>query len=196
MDPQIIEISPERLPEYTSISIGYWVHSVFQVEVRDGGLGGLHLVEKAVASAYYKDYDTQEAEASPIYWPRQFDLTNWGLFLAMDGEKTIGGAAVALHTGGVNLLEDRDDLAVLWDIRVRPECRGRGGGAALFRYAVQWARDRGCSQLKIETQNVNVPACRFYARMGCELGMIHRFGYAAVPQCAHEAMLFWYFNIR
>ena len=195
MDLKIVEVTSDQLEVYASIPIGFWVASVLQVEANEKGLGGLHLIERQVEPAYYKDYDTQEAEASPVYWPKQFDISNWGLFLAMDGGKSIGGAAVAFHTGGINMLEDRDDLAVLWDIRVRPKRRGEGAGASLFQYAAQWARARGCSQMKIETQNVNVPACRFYARMGCDLGMIHRFGYAAVPACSHEAMLFWYLNL-
>jgi GNAT superfamily N-acetyltransferase len=95
----------------------------------------------------------------------------------------------------VNLLEGRQDLAVLWDIRVRPDARGLGIGTALFRHAAAWARSKGCRQMKIETQNVNVPACRFYAHMGCELGMVHRFGYAAIPAVADEAMLFWYLKL-
>ncbi|MBI3739988.1 MAG: hypothetical protein HY258_13155 [Chloroflexi bacterium] len=49
--------------------------------------------------------------------------------------------------------------------------------------------------MKIETQNVNVPACRFYRAMECELGNIHRFGYAAIPAVAGEVMLNWYFNL-
>jgi len=49
--------------------------------------------------------------------------------------------------------------------------------------------------LKVETQNINVPGCRFYAKQGCELGAIHRYGYAGCPDIAHEAMLFWYLEL-
>ena len=89
----------------------------------------------------------------------------------------VGGAFVAFNTIGVQMLEDRSDLAVLWDLRVSPEMRRRGVGSALFAAAEQWARDRGCRQLKVETQNINVAACKFYASRGCELGAIHRFAY-------------------
>jgi GNAT superfamily N-acetyltransferase len=57
----------------------------------------------------------------------------------------------------------RDDVAVLWDIRVSPRERGRGIGSALFRAAGDWARARGCRWFKIETQNVNVP--RYIGRL-------------------------------
>jgi GNAT superfamily N-acetyltransferase len=87
------------------------------------------------------------------------------------------------------MLEGRRDLAVLWDLRVAPEARGQGVGAALFQAAEAWAAARGCRQMKVETQNVNVPACRFYASQGCVLGAIHRFAY---PELPHEVQLLWY----
>ena len=43
--------------------------------------------------------------------------------------------------------------------------------------------------MKVETQNVNVPACRFYARQGCVLGAINRFAYPDLPD---EVQLLWY----
>ena len=67
------------------------------------------------------------------------------------------------------MLEGRHDLAVLWDIRVAPSSRRRGVGAALFCAATEWAAATGYQELKVETQNVNVAACRFYGRHGCEL---------------------------
>jgi len=42
--------------------------------------------------------------------------------------------------------------------------------------------------MKVETQNINVPACSFYRRMGCTLGSIDRFAYAELPD---EAQLIW-----
>jgi hypothetical protein len=36
-------------------------------------------------------------------------------------------------------------------------------------------------RLDIETQNINVPACRFYAKMGCSIRAIDRHGYAELP---------------
>jgi hypothetical protein len=48
---------------------------------------------------------------------------------------------------------------------------------------------KGCFRLKVETQNINVPACRFYVKQGCVLGAIHRFAY---PEFPDEAQLLWY----
>lgn len=188
---EIREVGVEGLSEYAQIPIAFEVRSVLHAVPVEGGLGGIRLREETVAEPYVKDYDDNE-EGFPEDWPRQFDVSNWGILLTWEDGRCVGGAAVAHNTAGVYMLEGRSDLAVLWDIRVRPEARRRGIGAQLFQHAAGWARERGCRQLKAETQNVNVPACRFYARQGCELGAIHRFGYAGHPRVGHEAMLLWY----
>jgi GNAT superfamily N-acetyltransferase len=69
---------------------------------------------------------------------------------------------------------------------------GRRVGSSLFRAAEARAAARGCRQLKIETQNINLPACSFYARQGCELREINRFAY---PQFPDEVQLLWYKEI-
>lgn len=87
------------------------------------------------------------------------------------------------------MLEGRQDLAVLWDIRIAPQAQRQGLGRQLFQAAEAWARSRSCRWLKIETQNNNWPACQFYAHMGCELGYINRFAYPELPD---ELQLLWY----
>ncbi len=191
----IEEIGPESYPLYDAIPIAYTVESVLRVDVLDGGLGGFRLVEEKLPAPYVKDYDRQ-GEDRPSAWAKEFDLSRWGVLLARDGGQPIGGAAVALSAGVYPLDRfQRQDLAVLWDIRVAPEVRRQGVGKALFRRAASWAKERGYGQLGIETQNVNVAACRFYARQGCQLGAIHRLGYAGVAEVAHEAMLLWYLEL-
>jgi GNAT superfamily N-acetyltransferase len=194
----IENVGVNGLPIYASISIAFWVESLFRIEIVERGLGGFRLSEEKVDPPYLKDYDAAGCDGNPetpLDWPRMFDISNWGIFMAFENEHPVGAAAVALHTAGVNMLEGRQDLAVLWDIRVQPEYRGQGIGRELFRHSAGWARSQGCRQLKIETQNVNVPACRFYASQGCTLGGINRFGYAGCPAVAHEAMLLWYLDL-
>jgi streptothricin acetyltransferase len=186
----------DLLSEYATIPITFEVRSIYQVETLDNGLGGLRLVERPVSPSYIKDYDAYE-DGPPTTWPRYFDMCNWGFLLARESpiSPPIGGTTIAWNTNGVNMLEGRDDLAVLWDIRVRPEQRGQGIGAQLLACAADWARQRDCTQLKIETQNINIPACRFYASQGCQLGVIHRYAYAGRPQVSNETMLIWYLRL-
>ncbi len=188
MDMKITEEPIAAAPELALIPISFKVESVFDVAAPGGGLGGLILSERRLDAPYVKDYDAAEGE-HPSRWAKRFDVSNWGLIGAHSGGARVGGAVIAFDTEGVNMLEGRRDLAVLWDIRVAPESRGRGVGSALFRAAEAWAAARGCRQLKIETQNINVPACRFYALQGCVLGAINRYAYRELPE---EVQLLWY----
>jgi hypothetical protein len=61
-------------------------------------------------------------------------------------------------------------------------------GGRLFAAAEGWSLGRRCRWLEVETQNVNVPACRFYARQGCVLAAIDRFAYPDLPE---EVQLVW-----
>ena len=81
----------------------------------------------------------------------------------------VGTATVTSRTPGVVMLEDRNDPRVLWGIRVDPIYQQCGVGRTLFEAAAGWCRDEGLVQLKIKTQDVNVPAFMFYERMGCDL---------------------------
>jgi GNAT superfamily N-acetyltransferase len=191
MPIEIEEIDPTQLERYGQVPSRYLVRTILQAELDTGGLGGIRLRQVPVPEPYEKDYDSYGE--LPTDWPSKFDVSRWGFFLAHAGQEPVAAAAVAFSTPGVFMLEERQDLAVLWDLRVRPQARG--AGIPLFRHAARWARARGGRQLKIETQNVNVPACRFYQRMGAQLGEIRRFGYAAVPAVAHEIMLCWYLDL-
>jgi len=61
-------------------------------------------------------------------------------------------------------------------------------GLARLRLAVAWARGRGYGELKVETQDINVGACRFYERMGFALAEANRNAYA---ECPTETQLIW-----
>ncbi|MFH1312661.1 MAG: GNAT family N-acetyltransferase [Candidatus Eisenbacteria bacterium] len=194
MAAAIDEIGPERLNEYSQVPTAFMVTSVLSMDSVDGGLGGILFREKTVQPPYIKDYDACD-DGGPLAWPGRFDVRNWGFLLAREKSRPVGGAAVAFATPGVHMLAGRRDLAVLWDIRVHPGVRRSGIGSALFERAVGWARTRGAGQLKIETQNINVPACRFYAKQGCHLGEIDSYAYRRHPDFAHEVMLIWYFDL-
>jgi GNAT superfamily N-acetyltransferase len=186
-----IEVRDEpitSLGEYASIPIAFEVGSILHVQASPNGLGEFLLTEQHLDSPYVKDYDSIDGEG-PAQWARGFDMSNWALFAARAAGRRVGGAVVAFGTPGLTLFEGREDLAVLWDIRVLPEARGQGVGSALFREAEAWARAKGCRQLKVETQNINVGACRFYARQGCVLRAVNRLAYREFP---NEEQMLWY----
>ncbi len=184
---EMVERSPAALSQYEEVPIAFRVETHFLVVPIDDGLRGLTFIEEPVVP-YIKDYDAFETER-PSAWVKRFDISRWGIFSALDEAQRIGCAAVAWGTPELDMLEGRKDLACLLDLRVHPDYRNKGIGRVLFSYAVNWAHERHCRQLKVETQNINVPACRFYARQGCELGGINRYAYGAG---LNEVQLLWY----
>jgi GNAT superfamily N-acetyltransferase len=189
MQVEIHEEPIERLAEQALVPSRFRVERVYEVTPLEGGLGGLTLVERALDAPYVKDYDAASHANAPETWAKKFDVSRWGLLTARAGARRVGGAVVAFNTTGADMLDGRRDMAELWDIRVAAELRRAGVGTLLFEAAERWALARGCRVLKIETQNINVAACRFYASRGCVLGAVHRFAYPELPE---EAMLLWY----
>ena len=191
MPLEIRKMGTDSLPRYSEVPISFRVESIFRLEPEDAGLVGIRFREEPVSSSYIKDYDADKGEG-PTRWLKRFDMSGWGIFMAFEGERHIGGVIV---TPGIFIGDLDPRFAQVFDIRLRPEDRRRGNGAQLVRGAAEWAKEQGCEYLKIETQNTNVPACRFYARQGCKLGNIDEFAYIGHPEAEHEVRLVWYLEL-
>jgi GNAT superfamily N-acetyltransferase len=189
-----MQIETARVPspllvEYAAIPIAFEVTSV--LSARDVADQRFVLTESYFESPYVKNYDA--LGDGPLQWARRFDTSQWALLLARAEGRSLGGATVAFGSSQLDMLEGRSDLAVLWDIRVAPDARRQGVGRALFEAAERWALTRGCRELKVETQNVNVPACRFYAALECQLRVVRAEAY---PPCPGESQYLWYKTLR
>ena len=179
--------------QYDLVPMTVNVSSYYKIEKINRGLGGFKLVETPVEQPYIRDFCTGDDE-SVSRWER-WDLSNWAFFMAFDADKPVGAAAVASRTEDVNMLAGRDDLAVLWDIRVSGEYKGQGIGQKLFDMAVDWSRGQGLAQLKIECQNNNVPAVKFYHKQGAVLCAVDEYAYYDEPEYRHETMLIWFLDL-
>jgi GNAT superfamily N-acetyltransferase len=182
-----VEIREEPLDElggYATITIAFEVRRVLDVS---GAEGAWTLTEREIEHPYIKNYDAVEAER-PTSWARRFDISKWVMLVARHEDQPIGVAVIAMDTPHLDLLEGRKDVAALWDIRVAPAHRGRHVGTALFRAAEAVAIGRGCRLLRVETQNVNVAACRLYERRGCRLERVVPGAYSEFPD---EVQLVW-----
>ncbi len=188
--PYILEQSADALRTYGDIRISFTVDAQYRVDAGVGERGGWQLSEIRVEHPYVKDYD--EGGERPLRWLQRWDTTNWVVLAAIEDSTRLGGAVVAWNTPGVDMLEGRGDLAVLWDVRVHPCRRREGIGKRLFDHAAAWARAKGCRQLKVETQNINVPACKFYAKQGCYLGAVSPGAYSEFPD---EVQFLWYLDL-
>jgi GNAT superfamily N-acetyltransferase len=179
-----VEIRSESLAElhaYATIPARFEVTALLDVVCTNEAF----TLRERPTEPWLKDYDAAAGNA-PTDWPARFQLADWGLFSArLDGE-WVGAAAVAPAPELVRGARARD--AVLWDLRVLPERRGRGIGTALLSVAEAWAAARGRSSMIAETQHINVPACRLYESRDYALEHVDA---AAYPDLPNEIQLVW-----
>ena len=181
-------------PQYDLIPMIVHVSSHYNIEKINRGLGGFKLVETPV-EPYIKDFCIGDDE-SVTRWEKRRDISNWAFFMAFDGERPVGAAAVASRDKTADMLDGRDDLAALWDIRVDDAYKHQGVGQKLFDMAVKWSREQGLVQMKIECQNNNVPACNFYHKQGAVLCAVDEYAYYNdLPEFRHEVRFIWFLDL-
>lgn len=179
----------ELLIEYGAVPIEFYVETEYKVIPVENGLGGLVLEEVKPELPYWVDHDAGEA---PEEWWNTWDMSRWGVISAFIKGQRIGGGIVAYDTPGIELLRERSDLGLLWDLRVAEAYRQQGIGTQIFQACAAWARQQGLKQLKIETQTYNIAACKFYAKQGAMLGTIDCYAY---PQLPRIKQLIWYYDL-
>ena len=183
----IVEEPPTQLVEYAQVPMGFTVAERFDDQALMALRDDATVQGVAVSPPYWKDYDAY-LDGHPSEWPRQFDLSRWTILAAFDRTRRVGGAVVIVDDPQIDLLRDCPSCALLWDVRVAPDARRQGVGSALLEAAEQRARDRGARSLRVETQDVNVPACRFYHAHGFRLERTTPGAYAELP---NEVQLLW-----
>ncbi len=94
--------------------------------------------------------------------------------------------------GQILVHENWNRFAIIWDIAVDPPFRRLGVGRRLMEQVIGWARERGLPGVMLETQNINVPACRLYESCGFILGGFDACLYRGVMPGTREIALFWY----
>ena len=121
------------------------------------------------------------------YGPRQNNFDEYEhdpnkvIFLAyMNGELA----------GEVRLSKNWNRFALLDDFAVEPKFRRQGVGRALIQRCIAWAYEIGFPGLTLETQDINVPACKLYENCGFELRGFDTYLYKATN--LPEIALFWY----
>ena len=179
------------LGDYEAIPISFRVERVLRLERPPENFLGFIFSEQPLDAPYVKDYD--QPDNRPTCWAKNWDISKWGILTAEDGGALVGGAVVVWDTPEILQLQGRSDICALWDIRVAPSHRGRGVGKALFGAAADWGRARGAVGMRIETQSINVPACRFYAAHGCTLAAVD---VGAYPELPDEVQLIWYLKLN
>ena len=184
------EIDKSDLSIYDEVKQIVQVKSKYILDRINNGLSGVILKEVPVKE-YVKDFGSDNA----VKLKDRFDLSNWAFFIAFNEGKPIGAVTIASRTKDVYMLEGRDDLSVLWDIRVAEGYKHQGIGQKLFDIAVQWSKDRGFKQLKVESQNNNIPACNFYHKQGAILSKMDEYAYYNDEESKNEIQFLWYLDL-
>jgi GNAT superfamily N-acetyltransferase len=184
----IIPEGPECLSAYSAISIAFETTRRVEVSDKVSSATMVDVPTRSTSAAVVKDYDAI-AGNHPLDWPARFDVGRWTFLAAYRSGVRVGGAVLINDDRNVDLLEGQSDLALLWDLRVAPGARGTGVGSALLCVAKSWAWSRFCTAIKVETQDINVAACRLYARHGFRLRAVNPGAYPDLPD---EIQLLWY----
>ena len=176
---------------YDEVPMVVHVKTVLIPRHLDNGLGGIIFDEVAV-EPYIRNIAYQNASG----YKKDFDISNWAFFMAFDEDKPVGAVTAVSKTKDIGMLDKRDDLCVLWDIRIDDAYKGMGVGTKLFNMVKDWSRNNNLKQIKIECQTNNVPACKFYAKQGAVLRKYDEYtclNFHDVRE--HEIEVIWYLDL-
>lgn len=176
---------------YDNLSMNVDVRTVYEIKRINNGLGGF-CFEEVEVTPYIKDLSVYERATE---YETNFDIGKWRFYMAFDEEKPIGAMTVAGTTPNLNMLSGRDDVCILWDIRVIDGYKHQGVGQKLFDMGIKRAKEDGYKQMIIECQNNNAPACKFYHKQGAVLSKIDMYAYFLEEDCKNEVQFIWYLDI-
>ena len=133
--------------------------------------------EQLFQQTYMKAYPNEEVDCSEY-----INSLDKLMLLAYDQQTCVGQIRARANWNRYCLIED---------IAVAAAWRGKGVGGTLMRAAIRWAADRGLRGMMLETQDINLNACRFYSHCGFTLGAADTMLYANFDNY-DEIALFWY----
>lgn len=184
MQPGDVELLAEIRPGFTS-------NTALKVErIGSGVAQGWQLAEIQLPTPFEKQhgYDFTPEERESI--AQRLAQTNTLMEVAVD-------RATNRIVGVLDVEEEAwRETAWIWNIMLDVDARGAGIGREMINHTIGWARRRNLRALLLETQSNNVPACRFYLRMGFQLVGINTLFYTNQDLEKGEVALFWGFPLR
>ncbi|MHA2270923.1 MAG: GNAT family N-acetyltransferase [Candidatus Hodarchaeales archaeon] len=176
MSLNIKKISHENLNDFSRIDNSFEVSSVIELGMIQGEI---RYKIKEVAEGWEKKYDT----------PRDFDPAS-----VINNETAVIFLAYldGLIAGKVVLKKYWNNFAYIDDIAVDRSFRRRGIGQQLLHRAISWAQEKGFPGIMLETQNINVGACKLYESCGFQIGGFDQLVYKAMNLPKDEIAIYWY----
>lgn len=133
--------------------------------------------EEVFSTPYEKRYPDEQLDYS-----QYINNQDRAIFLAYLEHQCVGQVRISRIWNKYCLIED---------ISVSEDYRTKGIGRKLINAAIQWAKAGGMPGLMLETQDVNLTACKFYQRCGFLLGGVDTRLYGNLAT-KNEQALFWY----
>jgi RimJ/RimL family protein N-acetyltransferase len=177
------------IPRLADIRPGFTSATVLDVQRTGSGIeSGWQLVERPLPVPFDKghDYDFDATEQAHI---RRRLLQSDGLHLVVEQSRRLVGILDATP-------QEWNSTVLVWNLMLDHAVRGQGIGRELFGRTVIWARRQGYRALIFETQTNNVPACKFYAALGCRLEGIREAFYTNDDLQNREVAVFWIYPLE
>jgi ribosomal protein S18 acetylase RimI-like enzyme len=160
----MIEVKP--LTEFDSISLrelisGYTSPATYRVtKSEDENHTVISMTLKNLDTPYVKHWNVTDDEIDHY---RKLIKEGLSVGAYVDGE-LVGVAIVKKKTWNRTL--------VIWEFHIHPDYQNQGIGTKMMEQIADIGRKATCRVIECETQNTNVPAIRFYQKVGFEVGAI------------------------
>jgi len=172
----LTEFSDQRFRQLTEGYTSSQKYAVTKSELDDGTV--IQLVLEDLDQPYVK-----HSEFDPNDVARYREILDQGLSLGSFADGELVGIAIAEKTAWNRSL-------TVWEFHIDPGFRGQGLGRRLMNALAEIALQAGCRVMVCETQNTNVPAIRFYRKLGFEVGAIDLSLYTNTDMADFEVAVF------
>ncbi|OKP88163.1 streptothricin acetyltransferase [Paenibacillus helianthi] len=98
--------------------------------------------------------------------------------------------------GRIVLKKNWNHYALIEMIQVDKAFRRHGVGRQLMEQARHWALEQELPGIMLETQSINVSACRFYESIGFVIGGFDKYVYRGIPKACEEVAVYWYLHFK
>jgi ribosomal protein S18 acetylase RimI-like enzyme len=192
LDQFTIRTLKERdIPKLIDIRPGFRTDHILRLHRQGQGYEvSWKLVEVALSQVYDKGrgYDFDATERANIRARFLEGNGLWEVVETLEDKRIVGILDVELR--------EWNNTAWIWNIMLDDSVRRHGLGSVLIQRTIDWARQNQVRAIMLETQTNNLPACRFYQKLGFELIGINEVFYTNQDTERDEIALFWAYRLE
>ena len=132
-------------------------------------------------------------EPRSMHYP--LDALDPSSFIAQNDRCIIFAYISGQCVGQVRFARNWNRYVHIADLAVKQEFRRQNVGRILILATIQWAVAHHHVGISLESQDVNLAACRFYRKLGFTLGGFDEHFYQQIPEVHGQGALYWYLDI-